>query len=273
MGPGEGVWGGAVVTSHTLPHPPPHSGPRDSLLADPSYSGHLSLRLPRPPNGQVHSAVVHDGHQTLPDNRHNKILVSGPKSPLGKRSKSVTFSQPVAMVTPLPSGSEESMGGRAEEGGGLEEGEGEEEVFLKGSPTSSLEDGNYDNLSKVVIPDHPLSPGQIHTMPLPLPRPPPPVSLHGGYHDGYPPDGPHHTRGDCTSSLPRAAMSTFRSQEEGGGGGGGGLKDYEEAPFNLPPPPPPLHNGDTYAVVHKKPVPLPVMRPQPQNAQLYETGV
>ena len=73
-------------------------------------------------------------------------------------------------------------------------------------------------------------------------------------------------------------MSTFRSEEDmggggGGEGGGGEPKDYDEMPFNLPPPPLPLANGDTYAVVHKKPVPLPVFHPQRQNAQLYETGV
>lgn len=250
-----------AVSSHTLPHSLPSA--RDSLLSDPGYSGHLSLRISRP-GGQVHSADVHDGHKTLPDNRNNKILVSGPKSPLGKRSKSVTFCQPVAMVTPLPSGSEESVG----EGKGEEE-EGEEDVFLKGSPTSSLEDGNYDNLNKIVIPDHPLSPTMVHTMPIHRPA----DGSVLGYHGNNPTAGSPHRQGGTCNSLPRS-MSTFRSEEAGvGGGGGGGLKDYDEVPFNLPPPPPPLANGDTYAVVHKKPVPLPVFHPQPQNAQLYETGV
>ncbi|XP_025097751.1 uncharacterized protein LOC112566040 [Pomacea canaliculata] len=130
------------------------SGARDSLLADPAYNGHLSLRYTRH-NGNVHQpsgTEVHDGHKTLPDNR-SKILVTGPKSPLGKRSKSVTFSQPVAMVTPLPSGSEESM-------------EADNQIIKPPSPTCSLEDGNYDNLNKVFIPDHPISPTQAHTVPI-----------------------------------------------------------------------------------------------------------
>ncbi|KAL8570534.1 hypothetical protein ACOMHN_008891 [Nucella lapillus] len=227
----------------------PTSPVGDSLLHDPGYTGHLSLRFQRPSNGQIHNADVHDGHKTLPDNRH-KILVSGPKSPLGKRSKSVTFSQPVAMVTPLPSGSEESMAGGVEE---------EEDEFGKGLSGYGLEDSNYDNLNKVIIPDYPLSPSQIHTLPMhPRPDQPYPPSMEG--------------LGSISHSLPRS-LSTFRAEEEERGGGGD-VKDYDEVPpFTLPPPPPPIMNGDAYAVVHKKPVPLPVFHPQKQNAQLYETGV
>ncbi|GFR86268.1 hypothetical protein ElyMa_000715900 [Elysia marginata] len=42
--------------------------------------------------------VYHQGHTTLPANRKPVLIPAGPKSPLGKRSKSVTFSQPVAML-------------------------------------------------------------------------------------------------------------------------------------------------------------------------------
>lgn len=305
----------------------PPSSPRDPLLSDPSYNGHLSLRFSRP-NGGVHSVDLHDGHKTLPDNRSNKIIVSGidvhnghktlpdnrskilvngPKSPLGKRSKSVTFSQPVAMVTPLPSGSEESMA--------------LEEVNLKGSSISSLEDGNYDNLNKMFIPDHPLSPTQVH---VPIVKKPNSLGYQGqGYQaNGYQGDGyqgnaycgdgfqgkgyqgdsyqgkadvyqgdaiihspqraiintnPQHTNLPSpphqayVNLLPRS-LSTFRAEEDGMENGGGGLKDYDEVPFNLPPPPPDIVNGDTYAVVYK-PKATPVYHPKRQNAQLYETGV
>nr|KAG5702999.1 hypothetical protein BaRGS_014822 [Batillaria attramentaria] len=226
-----------------IQHSPPSA--RDPLLNDPAYNGHLSLRFSRPAGG-VHNADIHDGHKTLPDNR-SKILVSGPKSPLGKRSKSVTFSQPVAMVTPLPSGSEESMG--------------EAEENLKGSPTYSLEDGNYDNLNKVFIPDHPLSPTQIHTVPIQRPN-----NLSGVVHKDVN-GSPHHQA--YVNSLPRS-MSTFRAEDDVDNDA---IKDYDEVgPYNLPPPPPHIINGDTYAVVHK-PKAVPVYHPQRQNAQLYETGV
>lgn len=227
------------------------SGARDSLLADPAYNGHLSLRYTRH-NGNVHQpsgTEVQDGHKTLPDNR-SKILVTGPKSPLGKRSKSVTFSQPVAMVTPLPSGSEESM-------------EADNQIIKPPSPTCSLEDGNYDNLNKVFIPDHPISPTQAHTVPILRPTVLIPQQCYNG---PYPPND------QKSPPLPRSPLSTFRAEDELALLPGEGFRDYDDVPFGLPPPPPPIAN-DTYAVVHKKPKPLPGYPPQRQNAQLYETGV
>lgn len=228
--------------------PHPGDNTREALLSNPNYSGHLSLRFGRT-NGNIHTADIHDGHKTLPDNR-SKILVSGPKSPLGKRSKSVTFSQPVAMVTPLPSGSEESMEG---------------EVNLKGSPMSSLDDGNYDNLNKIFIPDHPISPSMAETVPIQCPYP---VT---GLHSNQSNKSNLHQTGN-TGSLPHS-LSTFRA-EDMKNKNSIGMRDYDDVPFGYPPPPPPvIINGDTYASVHKKPKTTSVYHPQKQNAQLYETGV
>ncbi|XP_055888290.1 uncharacterized protein LOC106057549 [Biomphalaria glabrata] len=113
------------------------------------YPGDLSLRFVKPlinKNRGVNSGAMHDmdiyephahiiqGHSTLPSNKKAVLISTGPKSPLGKRSKSVTFSQPVAMVTPLNA-------------------ENDETVDLKSECCDESEDPNYDNLSKVPIPD------------------------------------------------------------------------------------------------------------------------
>jgi hypothetical protein len=219
------------------------------------------------------------------------------------------------------------MGGGG--GGGVVGGSSlQDDVYMKGPVPSnnSLEDGNYDNLSDIGVPDYPVSPTHIHhTLPYPPThnlhqRPPPPTTLDprvvnrnninttmsgGGYNSHYPnysntiasPQRSMLIRAspEKAGTPPPKALSTFRSEEEERAAlladaerspppaHGGVFKDFDGDPMNLPPPPPPLCtvvNGDTYAVVHKpppavprKPVPLPILHPHPQNAQLFETGV
>ncbi|XP_005097703.1 uncharacterized protein LOC101854568 [Aplysia californica] len=108
---------------------------------------------PPPPVG-----FEHQGHTTLPANRKAVLINTGPKSPLGKRSKSVTFSQPVAMVTPLNSESEESM-----ESGSLKQ----QQPPLKQQHYDDEEEPNYDNLNQLDIPDSPVMPGKPELIKIP----------------------------------------------------------------------------------------------------------
>ncbi|CAG5120478.1 unnamed protein product [Candidula unifasciata] len=132
---------------------PPPSAQNRLLLGGRSfrevhYPGDMSLRFVKPlmntsksftSSGLDSSEHYPQGHTTLPANRKAVLVSCGPKSPLGKRSKSVTFSQPVAMVTPMNSESEESM----------------EKSML----SVEVDDPSYDNLNKLDIPDYPVIPG------------------------------------------------------------------------------------------------------------------
>ncbi|XP_041351345.1 uncharacterized protein LOC121370277 [Gigantopelta aegis] len=82
---------------------------RDYLaIKDGSHTIAAGVHKPHPSPAQEN--IVISGHRTLPDSRHHQTCNYVTRSPPAKpRSKSVTFQQPVAMVTPLPSGSEESM--------------------------------------------------------------------------------------------------------------------------------------------------------------------
>ncbi|RUS91807.1 hypothetical protein EGW08_000378, partial [Elysia chlorotica] len=111
--------------------------------------------------------VFHQGHTTLPANRKPVLIPTGPKSPLGKRSKSVTFSQPVAMVTPLNSESDESVSGRG--------------VRKDSSEDNGDISYDYDNLHKLDI--------DIESF---LPPPPPPLVESDGSLPSPPPTPPHH---------------------------------------------------------------------------------
>ncbi|CAL1539498.1 unnamed protein product [Lymnaea stagnalis] len=133
---------------------PPPFAQNQPLLAQRSYRevyypGDLSLRFVKPlvNNSRNTTTVVAEiqhyqphhhqqGHTTLPANRKAVLISSGPKSPLGKRSKSVTFSQPVAMVTPLNSESEDYMDG-------------------KNQANADNEDPSYDNLNKMSAYEYP----------------------------------------------------------------------------------------------------------------------
>lgn len=133
--------------------PPPSSQNRLLLggrsFREVHYPGDMSLRFVKPLMNTSRSftsssldASEHypQGHTTLPANRKAVLVSCGPKSPLGKRSKSVTFSQPVAKVTPMNSESEESV---------------EKSVL-----SVDVEEPSYDNLNKLDIPDYPVFPGK-----------------------------------------------------------------------------------------------------------------
>lgn len=142
---------------------PPPSAQNQPLLAGRSYRevhypGDMSLRFVKPlvNNSSILTPTTIDvesydqhlqGHTTLPANRKAVLISCGPKSPLGKRSKSVTFSQPVAMVTPLNSESEESV--------------------EKPSVNADGDDPSYDNLNKLDIPDYPIIPGKAEIIKIP----------------------------------------------------------------------------------------------------------
>ncbi|XP_046330053.2 uncharacterized protein LOC124113640 [Haliotis rufescens] len=96
------------IVGEELPAPPPpYNGGLDGPQTEPLMSvpprDYLTLRE------EIDSAA---GNRTMPPPQDYYAVINkkGNKSPPPKtRSKSVTFSQPVAMVTPLPSGSDESM--------------------------------------------------------------------------------------------------------------------------------------------------------------------
>lgn len=134
---------------------PPPSVQNQPLLSQRSYRevyypGDLSLRFVKPLQTctDLDPYYLRQGHTTLPSNRKAVHISSGPKSPLGKRSKSVTFSQPVAMVTPLNAESEESM-------------ENKHHVI------DDVDEPNYDNLNKLTIPDQPVLPGHPELVKIP----------------------------------------------------------------------------------------------------------
>lgn len=153
--------------SHPLPpgiSTPPPSVQNQPLLSGRSfrevhYPGDMSLRFVKPLVNNSHATTPttvdveaydhqhEEGHTTLPPSRKTVLISCGPKSPLGKRSKSVTFSQPVAMVTPLNSESEESM--------------------EKPQMNMDAEDPSYDNLNKLDIPDYPIIPGKKELIKIP----------------------------------------------------------------------------------------------------------
>ena len=242
-------------------------------------------------NNQGIQPPYHQGHTTLPANRKPVLIPTGPKSPLGKRSKSVTFSQPVAMVTPLNSESDESVSGRG---------------LLKDSLEDNEDDPSYDydNLHKLDI--------DIESF---LPPPPPPLVDSDGSLPSPPPTPPHHYNhkplskkahrdaSDMIISIPRydkqelledsptRPLSTFSNSPS----------PREEVKFIvkdipypvMPPPPPPPHpsdlrlhllasDSDDTAYMSDSSSNFwsptrqsgkPMVLPKPQKAELFETGV
>lgn len=126
-----------VVSGHNRHHSQPYNYANHNQ--NHNYSGSNSTN-----NSNHHQHHYQQGHTTLPAKA--VLIHSGPKSPLGKRSKSVTFSQPVAMVTPLNSESEESMESRNNSGTGVGTGVGNKDNFdgYKDFQHHSYNDNNSD---------------------------------------------------------------------------------------------------------------------------------
>ena len=283
--------GAGAAGSRTLPHPPPPSA-RDALLSDPGYSGSPlpALLAPRQRTGaqRGRSRGPQDAAGRPPQRQDPGQRA---QEPSGKRSKSVTFCQPVAMVTPLPSGSEESVGGRgvaAEEGVGLGGGEVEGGGGGRGGGVPQRLAHVQPGGRQLRQPEQDRHPGPPA---VPQPRP---------HHAHSPPPPPRRRR---RLRLPPRQQPRLRRQPPAPSSGPGDLQLPAQVHVHLPlrggygrrwrrgrrrrrraerlrrdalqpaPSSLALANGDTYAVVHKKPVPLPVFHPQRQNAQLYETGV
>ena len=240
--------------------------------------------------------AFHQGHTTLPANRKPVLIPTGPKSPLGKRSKSVTFSQPVAMVTPLNSESDESVSGRG---------------VRKDSTEDNGDDSyDYDNLHKLDI--------DIESF---LPPPPPPLADSDGFLPSPPPTPPHHYihkphqqlhkphyDTNMIISIPRYDKSKQRELNPEEGSPSRPLSTFSNSPSPreelkflvkdipphvMPPPPPPPHpsdlrlhmlasDSDDTAYMSDSSSNFwsptrqsgkPMVMPKPQKAELFETGV
>ena len=219
---------------------------------------------PPPPPG------FDNGHTTLPANRKAVLINSGPKSPLGKRSKSVTFSQPVAMVTPLNSESEESMDNntgilKAPQKSSIDHHQHNSHLPLDKhhrphhqQPQSIEEEydeePNYDNLNEMEIPDHPVMPGKPELIKIPRWEKP------------------------FIEEEDIRPMSTF----SGPSSPASPSSPSEVKVILTPPPDEDIRDGDGYDDVTFPPPPFwastkqsgkPVVMPKPQKAKLYETGV
>lgn len=260
------------------------------------YIDHLQARDDIDSHPNHHSYDVqpayHQGHTTLPANRKPVLIPIGPKSPLGKRSKSVTFSQPVAMVTPLNSESDESVSGKGMKKDNLD--------------LDYKDDGSYDydNLHKLDI--------DIESF---LPPPPPPLDGSDGSLPSPPPTPPHHFLNklhqrdtDMIISIPRYEKSKQRELYPEEESPNRPMSTFSNSPSPreelkflvkdilppiMPPPPPPPHpsdlrlhllasDSDDTAYMSDSSSSFwsptrqsgkPMVLPKPQKAELFETGV
>ncbi|GFN75515.1 hypothetical protein PoB_000202100 [Plakobranchus ocellatus] len=244
--------------------------------------GHFNNRQGNDSNifNASNQSPYHQGHTTLPANRKPVLIPTGPKSPLGKRSKSVTFSQPVAMVTPLNSESDESVSGRG--------------LVRKDSSGDNDSDPSYDNLHKLDI--------DIESF---LPPPPPPLTESDGSLPSPPPTPPRHLQEtDMIISIPRydkgkhdfyreespnRPLSTFSNTPSPRDELKFIVKDTPPPVLAPPPPLPPSElrmlvasDSDDTAYMSDSSSTFwsptrqsgkPLVLPKPQKAELFETGV
>ena len=229
-----------------------------------------------------------DSHKLL--NKYGMHLTAVHKSPFSKRGKNVSFSQPIAKVTPLPSGYEESMISDGEPvfalvGSLLSQGEKftPSNVSFQGKQLPI--EGNYDNLDTFVsheIKNESQFHGSLQLKQdcrdfLSLP------SKGCCYRYIEEPDIDNNLGNVLNSSLSLPRNINLHDKCGTSDIQGSNIltqlqypddKQYgEDRNLSFPSPPPSIIDNDTFGVVHNCLIPIPIIHTMPQKAELYETGI